>query len=279
MHAKPDWQDVERQGVSLIDKGILLTRLGDHKEALASFDKAVSICRPIFEKSDPVALILAQALDNKARALMDLGRPAEAIPCFDESIHVHEGIVRGEGSPRDIREIAVSVMNKGLALMHLNRNDDDALACFEQALEGFEKCGSGSDAARALTNCGDLFFRQDRFEEALAALEKSLVLWEAAYQPDASKSDHAYALFSRADVLLQLGRYQEALDSSDRSIDIFRTVVSHANGPGEREDLADSLKLHGQVLTKLGRVKEADECFREAEKLRGNASRHNEGKN
>lgn len=45
--AKPDWQDVERQGVALIDKGILLTGLGDRVGAFASFDKAVSICRPI----------------------------------------------------------------------------------------------------------------------------------------------------------------------------------------------------------------------------------------
>jgi tetratricopeptide (TPR) repeat protein len=269
-NAKPDWQNVERQGVALIDKGILLTGLGDHAGALTSFDKAVLICRPISEKSDPVALILAQALDNKARSLIDLGRSAEAVPCFDEAIQVHEGIVRGEGTVQDVREIATSVMNKGLALMHLDRNDD-ALACFEQALNGFEECGSDADVALGLANCGDLFLRQDRFDDALEALGKSVAVWEdvAACAPDASKSDYAYALFSRADVLLHLGRYQEALDSSDRSVAIFRTVVSHASRPKAREDLADALKLHGGVLTKLGRIKEADECFREAKELRG----------
>jgi hypothetical protein len=81
----PHWPEVERQAVSLIDKGILLTGPGDHAGAFASFDKAVSICRRISDKSDPVALILAQALDNKARSLIDLGRSAEAVPCFDEA--------------------------------------------------------------------------------------------------------------------------------------------------------------------------------------------------
>jgi tetratricopeptide (TPR) repeat protein len=97
------------RGVALIDKGILLTGLGDHERALTSFDKAVSICRPISEKFDPVALILAQALDNKARSLIDLGRSGEAVPCFEEAIQVHEGIVRGEGTQQDVREIATSV--------------------------------------------------------------------------------------------------------------------------------------------------------------------------
>jgi tetratricopeptide (TPR) repeat protein len=200
--AKPDWQDVERRGIGLIDKGILLAELRDHGGALTSFDNAISICLPISDKSDPVALILAQALDNKARSLMDLGRSAEAVPCFDEAIQVHEGIVRGGGTGQDVCEIAISVMNKGLALMHLDRNDD-ALACFEQALDGFEQCGSDSDLALAYANCGDLFFRQDRFDEALRALEKSVAVWEhlTAGAPDASKTDYAYALFSRADVL------------------------------------------------------------------------------
>lgn len=47
--------------------------------------------------------------------------------------------------------------------------------------------------------------------------------------------------------------------------------MSHANRPKAREDLADALKLHGEVLIKLGRAKEADECFREAIELRGKA--------
>ena len=146
---EPDWQSVERHAVSLIDKGHELQRLGCDKEALASFDKAVTICRAISDKSDPVSLVLAQALDNKGRALMDLKRLAEAIPCFDEAIQVHKEIVRGDGTEQDVRETAISVMNKGLALMRLGRNEE-ALACFEEALDAFRTCQSGEDIARAL---------------------------------------------------------------------------------------------------------------------------------
>ena len=200
---------------------------------------------------------------------MDLERPAEAIPCFDEAIAVHEGIVRGEGTWQDVREIGVSVMNRGLALMHLGRNED-ALACFEHALDGFRQCRSNKDIACALINCGDLYFRQERLDEALAALEESVDILEpeSAVEPDASRGDYAYALSSRADVLQTLGRLNDALDSSDRSIVVLRAVVSNVNNPPERRDLAKSINLRGHILNKLGRTKEAQECFREAAELK-----------
>jgi len=268
MNAELEWQEVERRGVSLIDKGITERELGLHEEALTTFNKAIDVSRSVSHESDPVARILAHALDNKARSLMDLGRPAEAIPCFDEAISVQEGVVGGDRTWRAIREIAVSVMNKGAALAQLSR-DEDALDCFECALDGFRQCESAEDAARALINCGNLYFRRLRFDEALAMLDESQAILgaETAYEPEASKVVYAYALASKAHLLLALERYHEACDLCDRSLGILRAVVSYANGPGEREDLGDTLELHGQILTALGRVKEAAECFREAEEL------------
>jgi tetratricopeptide (TPR) repeat protein len=265
-----NWHDVETQAVSLIDKGILLRGLGQNKAALASFDKAVTICRPISDEADPMARVLSQALDNKARALMDLERVAEAIPCLNEAIQVHEGIVRGDGTEQDVREIAISVMNKGLALMRLGRSEE-ALACFEQALDGFRRCESDEDAARALLNCGELYIRQGRLAEALAAYDESLAGWEAVSsdEPDDAMADHAYALYGKADVLHRVERYGEALDLSDRSIALHRAVVKHANGPRERNTLAEAVNLRGHILTRLGRTKEAQESFHEAAKLKG----------
>jgi tetratricopeptide (TPR) repeat protein len=269
-----DWQDVERRGTTLIDKGHQFQQLGCDEDALASFDKAVTICRNTAEAPEPIKLICAQALDNKARALMDLKRLDEALPCFDEAIQVHEGIVRGDGTGQDVREIAVSVMNKGLVLMRLGRNTE-ALACFERAIDCFEQCQSGEDYARAWLNCGELYARQNRFDQAVAAFDESAAAWEAAtaFKPDAAKADYAYTLFSKADVLRHIRRYHEALELCDRSIAIHRTVVSRANGPRQRKDLAEALNLRGHILTDLGHTKEAQECFREAARLRGGTDR------
>jgi tetratricopeptide (TPR) repeat protein len=254
----PNWQDVERRGVTLIDKGHQFQQLGCDEDALASFDKAVTICRSTADAPEPVKLILAQALDNKARALMDLKRLDEALPYFDEAIGVHEAIVRGDGTEKDVREIAISAMNKGLALMRLGRNAE-ALACFERAIDDFEQCRSRDDYARAWLNCGELYTRQNRLDEALAAFDESAAAWEAAtaYEPDAAKADYAYTLFSKADVLRHLRRYHEALELCDRSIAIHRAVVNHANGCRQRGDLAEALNLRGHILTDLGHTKEA----------------------
>ncbi len=142
----PAWEDIEKQAVSLIDKGHMFQRLGQDEEALASFDKAVTICRGMGDKSDPVALALTQALDNKANALVNLERPAKAIPWSDE-----------------------------------------------------------------------------------------------------------------------------ALEASDLSISLHRTVFKHANGPKEREPLAEAVHLCGHIQTKLGQTGDAHDCFREAVQLKGNA--------
>lgn len=263
-------REVEKQTCALIDDGRKHQRDGRYEEALARFDKAVNLCRGLSDKFDPVALALAQALDNKGRALIDLKQLTEAIPCFDEGIQIHEGFVRGDGSKQDVREIAVSVMNKGLALMCLGRNDE-ARVCFERAIDGFEHCGSRDDFACAWLNNAELYIRQKRFAEALPAIDEALTAWEteAGEESDALNADYVYALFCRADVLLNLGHHQEALEFSDRSLTLQHVIVQQGNDPEERANLIEALEVRGSILTKLGRLKEAKECLREAAMLKG----------
>jgi tetratricopeptide (TPR) repeat protein len=274
MDNAPNWQVVTEETSALIDKGREHQRNGRYEEALAHFEEAIGLCRGLSAKFDPVALALAQALDNKAGALMDLERLSEAILCFNEAIQVHEGIVRGDEVEQAAYEIAVSVMNKGIAFLRL-RHSEEALACFEQALDGFHQCESDEDAARALLNSGEVYIRQGHLDEALATYEKSLAVWEAVTrdEPDDDMADYAYTLYGKADVLHRLERYGEALDLSDRSIALHRAVVNHANRLKEREGLAVAVNLRGHILTKLGRTNEAQECFREAAQLKRNAAR------
>jgi tetratricopeptide (TPR) repeat protein len=269
----PDWQDVESRAVSLIDKGHLLQQLGRNEEALASYDQATMICCPFSNKCDRLGLVLAQALDNKANALVDLNRTAEAIPVFDEAIQVHESVARGEGSWQDVHEIATSVMNKGRALMLLERCEE-AGDCFDQAIEGFEQCGSSKDVALVYLNLGSCEARTGSLEGALAWYSHSLYLWQSIIEEsDVSKGDYAYALYGLADVQTKLGHLDEALEACDQAIALQRVIASQTRAPSERENLADTLEVRGNILTKLGRTKEAEECFREAVRLRkGRAS-------
>ncbi len=137
----PAWEDIEKQAVSLIDKGHMFQRLGQDEEALASFDKAVTICRGMSDTSDPVALALAQALDNRGNALVDLERLTEAIPCFDEaleasdlSISLHRTIVKQTNTPEERETMAEAVNLRGHILTKLGRTDD-AQECFREAMQ------------------------------------------------------------------------------------------------------------------------------------------------
>jgi tetratricopeptide (TPR) repeat protein len=268
------WKEIEKQTCALIDEGREHQQNGRYADALARFDRAVSLCRGLSDKFDPVALALAQALDNKGRALMDLERLTEAIPCFDEGIQIHEGFVRGDGTWQDNREIAISVMNKGLALMRLGR-DDEARVCFERAIDGFERCGSRYDFACAWLNNAELYIRQKRFAEALPAIDEALTAWKAATdeESDALNADYVYALFCRADVLLNLRRCQEALEFSDRSLPLQRIIVDQGNDPQELTNLIEALEVRGNIFTKLNRAREAEKCFCEAAQLKRNAGR------
>jgi tetratricopeptide (TPR) repeat protein len=262
--------DVVKQTSALIDKGRKYQQKGRYEDALACFDKGVNLCRPLSDKSDSVALTLAHALDNKGQALMDLERMADAVACFDEGIEIHEGFVRGDGSRWDAREIAISVMNKGLALMRLHR-DDEARVSMEHAIDDFERCGDRDGFARAWLNNAELYIRQKRFTEALPAIDEALAGWEAVAgkKRTSSNADYVYTLYCRADVLLNLRRYQEALEFSDRSLPLQRVIVKRGKDPEELANLIEALEVRGNILTRLGRIKEAESCFREAAKLRG----------
>jgi len=74
-----NWQKVERRAVSLIDKGHLLQRQEQNEAALAAFDKAVTICRPIAGRSDSAALVMAQYPQAGEAAAVLLERAAAAL--------------------------------------------------------------------------------------------------------------------------------------------------------------------------------------------------------
>lgn len=267
----PDWQDVERRAVSLIDKGHMLQELGQHADAFACFDEAVTISLSLSEQSDPVALVLSQALDNKANSLVELGRVNEAIRCYDGAIQVHEGFVRGHGTPKDMRELALSMMNKGRARMLLDHYDQ-AHECFDLAELSLARYGQFDDYARLVHNVADLLFRQGRFEAAVERYEAALYMWEEFWQPspdptDYPKSEYAYTLCCRADALRHLGRREEALESTTRAISLQRAEMNLRNHPQVREELAETLKLRGDIFAEQGDATRAEECFREAASL------------
>jgi protein O-GlcNAc transferase len=154
---KPDHAQV------LTNRGAALWDLKRFEDALASHDKALAI-KPDF----------AEALNNCGVTLWALKRPEDALASYDKALAIKP-------------DFAEALNGRGLALQDLKRFED-ALVSYDKAL------AIQPDFAWALYNRGNTLRELKRFEEALASYENALAI----------KPDHLYAFSGLADSALKI---------------------------------------------------------------------------
>jgi Tfp pilus assembly protein PilF/GR25 family glycosyltransferase involved in LPS biosynthesis len=126
-------------------RGLELQKLNRHEEALAQFEKALSL------KPDDIV-----ALSSRASILFDLGR-------FDAALANCDALLRLR--PND----ATAFNMRGLLLEALKR-PEEALASYDKAV------AVAPGALEALYNRGNILADLSRFEEALASYDKALAI-------------------------------------------------------------------------------------------------------
>jgi tetratricopeptide (TPR) repeat protein len=121
--------------MALMNKGVALSVLGHHSEAIDCYDEAIRIYRRLVEVEGRVELAndLARALVNKGNALSDLGHHSEAIDYYDEAIGIYRRLVEVEGRVELENDLATALMNKGVALSDLGHHSE-ALQCFDEGI-------------------------------------------------------------------------------------------------------------------------------------------------
>lgn len=240
--------------VSLIDSGRVWKTLAQTSKALACFEKAVNLCRPVAAFSSRASISLSQALDNKANTLLDLNRTDEAILTFDEAIQAYKNVKHRDLTANDVREANITVMNKGRGLM-LQGNHLEAKKYLICSVRNFRKLKCARDLALALINLGDLYFRMKQWQKALTAFSESAATYRATtvFEDKISKSDYSYALFCMADTLLHLDRLIEAYKVSEEAITIQQAIANFTNHFKDKQELNDCLKLRNKILAKLNR--------------------------
>ena len=168
------------------NKGNALHALGRHEEAIACLDRALAV--------DPLS---APAWSNKGNAFQALGRYAEAIVCYEKSsaispqsalpwvnkgvalrrlkrpeeeeVEVYDDLATrfGEATEPTLREAAMALFNKGVALDALGRGEE-ALRCYDKALVIDQRF------APTWGNKGIALNLLGRHAEAIACFEKAL---------------------------------------------------------------------------------------------------------
>jgi tetratricopeptide (TPR) repeat protein len=168
---KPNYAQV------LTNRGAALWDLKRFEDALASHDKALAI-KPDF----------AEALNNRGVTLQDLERLEDALVSYDKALAIKP-------------DFAEALYGRGLTQHDLKRIED-ALVSYDKAL------AIKPDFAWALYNRGNILRELKRLEDALLSYDKALAI----------KPDYTEALNNRGVTLQDLKRFDEAMASYDQAI-------------------------------------------------------------
>jgi len=127
------------------NKGVTLNEIKRFQEAIAHYDKALSI-KPDY----------AEAYSNKGNSLNELKRYDEAIAHYDKALELKPDYVEGWS-------------NKGVTLNEIKR--------FQEAIAHYDKALSlNFDYAEAWSNKGSILNELKRYDEAIAHYDKALSL-------------------------------------------------------------------------------------------------------
>jgi tetratricopeptide (TPR) repeat protein len=240
-------------------------RQGTHglcQDAIKTFDRALATCQTFKGDSSTVRLLVARALGNKGAALGDFERNSEAVKCYDAAILIYKQLAEQSGGPDLVADQAVSVMNKGWALIKLGR-EEEGFRCHHQALKMRRQlladgCESVlPDIARSLYNVGWGYLKTERFAKALAALDEAADILQKliAAGGQGHEEDLAYVLGARADTLMYLGRLQESRDNCDEVCALFTRLALSQDNPRFDRALTTALEARENVVRKLKKGK------------------------
>lgn len=139
--------------IQIADRARELLRV-DARESLALSAIAIEIARMLKDE-----LAMAHAIRIKANAEYALGRHPSAVKLYEEAIKLFEAA----GDETELgRTLSVSILS-----LHLCGDYDGAFKAAERARSIFKELGDELRLARLDINLGNVYYRQDRFSEAL----------------------------------------------------------------------------------------------------------------
>ena len=235
-----------KEGAEILTvRGLVLQRSRRFEEALASFEKAITI-KPA----------LVEAHNNRGNTLCEMGRHAEALKSYDKASSLQP-------------QFAPTFYNRGVALQALKRFDD-ALQSYDRALE------INASYAEALSNRGTVLREMGRLDQALISFDRGVTLnpqdYAAWYNrgtilrhlkrlPEALESfsmalaikpDFVEALNNRGVVLQQLNKLELALSDFAKALAFmpgyFDARLNHANTLRDMKRLDEALPILEEMV-------------------------------
>ena len=238
-----DKQDVAYRMDALHERGSLLSLLGRHDEAEATFRDMLRLAWTLGARGKAGA-----ALNRIARIYRDRGEKSR-------TLHYLEAALKLFREARDM--IGVASTFDDLAQVHRSEgNVEPALAAAKQALEIRMRENDKRGEALSLNTIGDIMLDRGDFASARARLKEALELRDAI-------GDHEGALRTRM-ALGRLAYYQKKLDDA---VAIYRMSLDRAREMSDHRLQSALLNRLGEALSASGNREEAETALREAEEL------------
>jgi CHAT domain-containing protein len=176
----------------------------DTHQALALAEAAVTIARSLRNKA-----ALGRSLRAKANALYVLGNNQAALKHHEQALAVFRKVGDEQEEAR--------TLNASIQPCILVGDYDRALAASEGAKIIFGRSDDKRHLAHVEINLGNLFHRQDRFEEGLACYERAYEM----LLPIGDSEGLAVALYNMSVCLISLNDFPRALATYQRAREVF----------------------------------------------------------
>ena len=178
----------------------------DTRQALELAEAALVIARKLRQRE-----LLARCLRAKANALYALGRNKSAVRFHEKALRLFRAL-------RNAAEVA-RTLSASIQPLILSGEYDRAFVAANQAWQIFAERGEDWRLARLEINRGNIFHRQDRFEEALSCYERAhqrLLPHKDSEGIAAALSNMAVCLITLNDFPRALATYQQAREFCER---------------------------------------------------------------
>jgi eukaryotic-like serine/threonine-protein kinase len=207
--------------------------LGDFKTDLACTIRAAEKARAL-----GASLLLAQARDDQAWALANLGHTDDAASAATEAQHIF-------AKAGDKRGLARSINNNGI-LMQYQGNAIAAKARYEEALSIYREIGNKLGVAAELDDLGDVLFALGDLDGSKQNYQQAM----AVYREVGHENGICLTKGALGPVLLALGDDKGSIHVSQEAVDI-------CNRLGDRRKAAIALLNLGRALRLQGKTAEA----------------------